>query len=157
MEKRLVQFIHHWLDYNYGPKNVEHRFFVHDMEAYEVMPEDFYRVSNAGGTRASIVFDLVSQIATNEYDTNTTNFYAFYFGDGELFADDAKDIVNILENQMRPIFNRIGIVEVQPSRSSHLNTKVGNRFRGDKIVRLGELKHKKDTLDVIKALFGTKR
>ena len=153
----MVQFIHNWLDYNYGANNVEHRFFVHDMDAYEVMPEDFYRVSNAGGTRAAIVFDLVSQIATNEYDTNTTNFYSFYFGDGELFADDAKDIVAIIENQMRPIFNRIGVVEVQPSRSSHLNTKVGNRFRGDRVVRLGELKHKKDTINVIKTLFGAKK
>ena len=61
------------------------------------------------------------------------------------------------ENQLRPIFNRIGIVEVQPSRSSHLNTKVGNRFRRDRIVRLGELKHKKDTIDVIKTLFGARK
>ncbi len=157
LEKRLVQFIHSWLDYNYGAKNVEHRFFVHDMEAYEVMPDEFYRVSNAGGTRAAIVFDLVSQIAVNEYDTNTTNFYGFYFGDGELFADDAKDIVTIIEYQMRPIFNRVGVVEVQPSRSSHLNSKVGNRFRGDRVVRLGELKHKKDTINVIKTLFGAKK
>ena len=157
LEKRLVKFIHNWLDYNYGPKSVEHRFFVHDVEAREVMPEDFYRVSNVGGTRAAIVFDLIAQIAVNEYDTSTTNFYGFYFGDGELFADDAKEIVEILENQLRPIFNRIGIVEVQPSRSSHLNTKVGNRFRRDRIVRLGELKHKKDTIDVIKTLFGARK
>jgi len=156
LEKRMVQFIHNWLDYNYGPNNVEHRFFVHDMEAHEVMPEDFYRVSNAGGTRAAIVFDLVSQIAVNEYNTAATNFYAFYFGDGELFADDAKEIVEILEDQMRPIFNRIGVVEVQPSRSSHLNTKIATRFKRDKVIRLGQLKHKKDTLEVIKILFGAK-
>lgn len=157
LEKRLVKFIHSWLDYNYGPKNVEHRFFVHDAEAYEVMPEDFYRVSNAGGTRASIVFELVAQIAVNEYDPATTNFYGFYFGDGELFADDAKEIVEIIENNMYHIFNRLGVVEVQPSRSSHLNTKVGNRFRGSDVVRLGELKHKKDTVEVIKKLFGDRK
>lgn len=156
LEKRIVQFIHNWLDYNYGPKNVEHRFFVHDMEAHEVQPEDFYRVSNAGGTRAAIVFDLVSQIAKNEYNTTTTNFYAFYFGDGELFADDAKEIVDILEAQMWPVFNRVGVVEVQPSRSSHLNTKIATRFKRDRVIRLGQLKHKKDILDVIKILFGAK-
>ena len=157
LEKRVVKFIHHWLDYSYGPKSVEHRFFVHDMEAYEVLPENFYRVNNVGGTRASIVFDLVSQIAVNEYEPATTNYYAFYFGDGELFSDDAKEIVEILENQMRPFFNRIGIVEVQPSRSSHLNAKVETRFRGDSVVRLGELKHKKDTITVIKNLFGARK
>ncbi len=156
LEKRLVRFIQSWLDFNYGPKSVEHRFFVHDMEAYEVLPEDFYRVGNVGGTRAAIVFDLVAQIAVNEYNTAATNFYGFYFGDGELFADDAKEIVEILEGKMRPIFNRVGVVEVQPSRSSHLNTKVGSRFAGDRIIRLGELKHKKDTIEVIKDLFGAK-
>lgn len=156
LEKRIVKFIHNWLDYNYGPKNVDHRFFVHDMEAREVQAEDFYRVSNVGGTRAAIVFDLVHQITVNEYDTATTNFYGFYFGDGELFADDAKQIVDILE-QMRPIFNRIGVVEVQPSRSSHLNAKVSARFKGDRIVRIDELKHNKETINVIKTLFGAKR
>ena len=155
LEKRIVKFIHNWLDFNYGPKNVEHRFFVHDVEAHEVLPEEFYRVSNVGGTRASIVFDLVTQIAVNEYDPATTNFYAFYFGDGELFADDAKEIVTILENNMRPLFNRIGIVEVQPSRASHLNTKVGIRFKRDRVVRIDELKHNKDTINVIKSLFGS--
>jgi len=156
LEKRIVKFIHSWLDYNYGHNNVEHRFFVHDMEAHEVMPEDFYRVSNVGGTRAAIVFDLVQQITVNEYDTSTTNFYAFYFGDGELFADDAKQIVDILE-VMRPIFNRIGIVEVQPSRSSHLNSKISARFKNDRIIRIDELKHNKETINVIKSLFGKVR
>lgn len=157
LEKRMVQFIHHWLDYNYGPNNVEHRFFVHDMDAHEVQADEFYRVSNVGGTRAAMVFELVSQIATNEYNTGTTNFYGFYFGDGELFADDAKEIVEILDSQLRPIFNRIGVVEVQPSRSSHLNSKIATRFKRDNIIRLGQLKHKKDTLDVIKILFGAKK
>ncbi|MBI5444028.1 MAG: DUF444 family protein, partial [Deltaproteobacteria bacterium] len=119
LEKRLVNFIHHWLDFNYGANKVEHRFFVHDVEAYEVGAQEFYNVGNAGGTRASIVFDLVSQIAFNEYDVPSTNFYAFYFGDGEVFEDDAQEIVGILNNSMRPMFNRVGVVEVKPSRYSY--------------------------------------
>ena len=85
LEKRVVNFIQHWLDFNYGADKVEHRYFVHDSEAYEVMADQFFNVSNAGGTYASMVFDLVSQVARNEYEINTTNFYAFYFGDGEVF------------------------------------------------------------------------
>ena len=92
IEKRLVNFIQNWLDYNYGIGKVEHRFFVHDMEAYEVSEENFYKVSNVGGTQAAGVFDLVSQIAFNEYDLSSTNFYAFYFGDGELFEEDTDKI-----------------------------------------------------------------
>lgn len=154
LEKRLVAFIQNWLDFNYGPSRVEHRFFVHDMEAYEVMADDFYRVSNVGGTRAAIVFDLVSQVAFNEYDTTSTNFYAFYFGDGELFADDAKQIVDIINNHMVGMFNRVGVIEVQPSRASHLITQLSTRFARDEVVRLGEIKHRKDTIEVIRSLFG---
>ncbi len=157
LEKRLVQFIHHWLDWNYGPGNVEHRFFVHDAEAYEVQAEQFYNVSNAGGTRASIVFDLVSNVAFNEYDTESTNFYGFYFGDGELFDDDAREITSILEERMRPSFNRIGLVEVKPSRASHLNKLVGETFANDRVIRLCDIREKNQTVEVIKKLFGGAR
>lgn len=154
LEKRLVSFIHAWLDFNYGPKNVEHRFFVHDMQAYEVQPHEFYNVSNVGGTQASGVFELIHQVAFNEYDTNATNFYGFYFGDGELFDDDARQILTILEEDLRPLCNRIGLVEVQPGRLSLLNRQVATRFHRDSIIRLSEIKNRSETVDVIKTLFG---
>lgn len=157
MEKRLVNIIHQWLDYNYGDGNVEHRFFVHDSEAYEVPPQDFYKVSNAGGTQAAPVFELVSQIAFNEYDIGSTNFYAFYFGDGEVFESDARRIVDVLVEAVRPNFNRVGIVEVQPSQFSYLNREVKKRFENDEIVRLGRMHKRNQTLDVIKGLFGDSR
>ncbi|PCJ58502.1 MAG: hypothetical protein COA79_13385 [Planctomycetota bacterium] len=154
LEKNLVNFIQNWLDFNYGPKNVEHRFFVHDSSAYEVTKDDFYNINNAGGTKASIVFELVSQIATSEYDANSTNFYGFYFGDGELFDKDPKDIMEILENDMRPWFNRIGIVEVIPSNISNLIKNARSKYPNDSIVRLAEIKNKNQTVEVIKKLFG---
>ncbi|MBF0288479.1 MAG: DUF444 family protein [SAR324 cluster bacterium] len=154
LEKRLVNFTQNWLDYNYGPGNVEHRFFVHDMDAYEVQANDFYNVSNMGGTQAAAVFELVFQVAFNEYDTTGTNFYAFYFGDGELFDDDARRILETLEESMRPLFNRVGIVEVQPGRLSLLNRQVATRFSRDPVVRLSEINDKRETIDVIKTLFG---
>ena len=104
--------------------------------------------------RASIVFDLVSQVAFNEYDPESTNFYGFYFGDGELFDDDAREITEILASRMRAMFNRIGIVEVKPSRASHLNKMVGEVFANDLVIRLGSLREKSQTIDVIKLLFG---
>ncbi|RMG86346.1 MAG: DUF444 family protein [Candidatus Dadabacteria bacterium] len=154
MEKRLVGFIHHWLDYNYGAGNVDHRFFVHDVEAYEVEPEAFYRVSTAGGTKAAPVFELVGQVAVNEYDVGSTNFYAFYFGDGELFEDDASHIVAVLGEVLKPLCNRIGLVEVKPSRFSYLNREVEKAFPADPIVRLAQIKDKKETVATIQTLFG---
>ncbi len=154
MEKRLVNFIQNWLDFNYGPKNVEHRYIVHDAKAYEVQEDEFYRVSNIGGTQAYIAFDLIYQIAFDEYDTSSTNYYAFYFGDGELFDDDTQQITRILKNQIQPLFNRVGIVEVLPSKWSHLNKELKKEFPLDKIIRLSEIKSNSQTIDVIKKLFG---
>lgn len=155
LEKRVVNFIHSWLNYNYGADNVDHRFVVHDSEAYEVMAEQFYDIANAGGTRAAIAFDLVAQIAINEYDPMNTNFYGFYFGDGEIFEDDAKEIIHILEKDFRPIFNRVGVVEVKPSSISHLHKCIADVFDDDSIIRLGKLTDKGSIIDVIKVLFGS--
>ncbi|MBF0199169.1 MAG: DUF444 family protein [Planctomycetes bacterium] len=154
MEKRMVSFIQNWLDYNYGAKNVEHRFFVHDAKAYEVNQGDFFNVGNAGGTQAAPVFDLVSQIALSEYDPGSTNMYAFYFGDGELFQDDPQEIQDIIGESMRPYFNRIGIVEVKPSSYSNLVKKLKARYANDSIVRLAEMQNKSQTTQVIKNIFA---
>lgn len=154
LEKNMVNFIQNWLDYNYGPVNVEHRFFVHDSTAYEVTKEDFYNINNVGGTQAAPVFELVSKIAVSEYDPGSTNFYGFYFGDGELFDKDPKDIIDIIENDMRPYFNRIGLVEVIPSNISNLIKNARSKYPNDTIVRLADIKNKTQTVDVIKKLFG---
>ncbi|MEO0445458.1 MAG: DUF444 family protein [Verrucomicrobiota bacterium] len=153
LEKRVVNFIQQWLDYNYGAEKVEHRFFVHDSEAHEVMEEQFYTVSNAGGTYACMVFELVNQIARNEYDPETTNFYGFYFGDGEVFHDDAEDILTLIHNEMAPLFNRIGVVEVKPSGISQLNEKLELSFEEDPVVRLSTLNQASDIKHVIRDLF----
>lgn len=155
LEKKIVGFIQNWLDYNYGVNNVEHRFFVHDATAHEVNPSDFYKVSNAGGTRAAPVFDLVSSIATSEYDPGSTNFYGFYFGDGELFDDDPTEIASIIGDRMRPYFNRIGVVEVMPSSYSNLIKKLLSRYGNDPVVRLTEFHKANQIIPVIKSLFNT--
>ncbi len=153
LEKRIVNFIHHWLEFNYGADKVEHRFFVHDADAHEVQADQFYSVGNAGGTMASPVFELVNQIARNEYQVSTTNFYAFYFGDGEVFQDDAEKILEILEKDMAPVFNRIGIVEVQSSDMSRLNEVLEPEFGMDSIVRLSSIHDSSDVKHVIRDLF----
>ena len=153
IEKQLVQFIQNWLDYCYGPRNVEHRFFVHDYQAHEVLPEEFYNVSNAGGTYAAMVFDLVAQIALSEYDPQSVNFYGFYFGDGEIFGEDGDEIIKIIDTSMRPYFNRIGIVEVLPSSFSRLLNQTQKKYARDAIVRPVGLGNKKQILGTIKKLF----
>jgi uncharacterized sporulation protein YeaH/YhbH (DUF444 family) len=155
LEKRVVSFIHHWLNYNYGLGNVEHRFFVHDSTAHEVPEDDFFNVQNAGGTQAAPVFDLVGNIAFNEYDVESTNFYGFYFGDGELFSNDANDIVKLLDNQIFASFNRVGIVEVKPGSISNLVDRLREQFTDNPRIRMDKLENKQGILKSIKYLFGS--
>ncbi|MDX1569705.1 MAG: DUF444 family protein [Xanthomonadales bacterium] len=157
LEKRLLSFIHHWLDFNYGHNKVEHRFFVHDVEAYEVTPDEFYQVSNIGGTRASMAFDLVARVARNEYDPNTTNLYCFYVGDGELLRQDAAEIVEIVQEQLRPAFNRLSVVEIKPSAHSCLVNFINRQFNEDRKVRASVMHRKQDVIPTIKHLLGSGR
>jgi len=153
LEKKIVNFIYNWLNYNYGRKNVDHRFFVHDWEAYEVDSHEFFKADVSGGTRASVVFDLVNDISKNEYDISTTNYYGFYFGDGELFGNDADDINSMLKNGMDEIFNRIGVVEIMPSSYSNLLSTISkNKFKNTKTSKVN---NKSEVVKTIRALFGT--
>jgi uncharacterized sporulation protein YeaH/YhbH (DUF444 family) len=156
LTKRIVNFTHHWIDYNYGAGNVDHRFFVHDVVAHEVLAEQFYEVSNAGGTRAAGAFELASQIAGNEYAPGATNLYAFYFGDGELLPDDAEAITDIIGTDMVGVFNRVGLVEVKPSRMSRLHKAVSSRFEGRRDVRTAVLDDAQGISPTIQVLFGNR-
>jgi hypothetical protein len=55
------------------------------------------------------------------------------------------------------MFNRIGLVEVKPSRYSYLNREVEKAWPADRIVRLADIREKRQTIDVIKTLFGERR
>lgn len=153
MEKRLLNFVHNWLDYSYGQGKVDHRFFVHDAEAYEVTADEFYQVGNAGGTRAAMAFDLIARVARNEYDPATTNLYAFYVGDGELLRSDATEIVEIVSTELRPIFNRLCVTEIKPGSMSCLVNELKRKFPQDSIVRGLVVKQRRDIVPSIQKMF----
>lgn len=154
MEKRLLGFVHLWLDYSYGLGKVEHRFFVHDVQAYEVSADEFYRVSNIGGTEAAPAFELAARVARNEYDPETTNLYAFYVGDGELMAADAERIVELIGEELRPVFNRLCVIEMKPGMSSRLVEAVNRDYAGDGVVRALVVRRRQDIVPAIQRMFG---
>ena len=153
-EKRLVNFIKAWLEFNYGRNCVEHRFFVHDTRAYEVSEEQFFKVSNAGGTYAAPIFDLAHNICTNEYDVTTTNLYFFYFSDGELFTSDIMEIDEIISTKMISYMNRIGIVEVMPSSYSKLARALSDSYGERGKVRLPVINDRRRMISTILELFS---
>ena len=154
LEKRLLNFVHHWLDYNYGVGNVEHRYFVHDAQAYEVTADEFYTAGNIGGTEAAMAFDLLARVACNEYDPAITNLYAFYVGDGELMRRDAAEVVRIVAEQLHSALNRLCVLEIKPSASSCLADHVTREFTNDRVVKGLVVQRKEDIIDTIVKMFG---
>ena len=150
LEKKVVNFIYNWLNYNYGKNNVDHRFIAHDWDAHEVDASEFFRIDATGGTRASVAFELANDIAKQEYPVNMTNYYCFYFGDGEIFGEDGKEIKNIIKD-MDVFFNRIGIVEIMPSGfSSLISALENNSFQNTK---LSKLNFSNEIINTIRKLF----
>jgi len=154
IEKRLVNFIYNWLNYNYGKDNVDHRFFVHEWDSYEVAADEFFNVSTNGGTKAFPVFDQINNVALNEYNPATTNYYLFYFGDGEVFGNDAVDVLRIIRGKMISTFNRIGIVEVIPSSYSGLIKTISSSIGDNEKLKLTSINKPERIIQVIKKLFA---
>jgi uncharacterized sporulation protein YeaH/YhbH (DUF444 family) len=155
IQKRIVNFIENWVNYSYGKKNVEHRYFVHNYDSYEVQKEDFYKVGPSGGTYASPCFKLVDQISTDEYDFKKTNLYLFYFGDGELFGEDTNDICKIVQDELLNKFNRIGFVELIPSNNwSNLISSIIKQEFPMRNVRYSKVYSNKEIIKTIINLFG---
>ena len=155
IEKKLVNFIRNWINFCYGPGNVTHRYFVHHVESYEVDEGNFFKTNNAGGTRAFPAFDMVYNTAINEYPVDMTNFYLFYFGDGELFSSDPGDISNIILNNYINCFSRVGICEIKPSAFSSLVNNIKNNFGDDEnnIVRATTIGSTNQIVSTITDLF----
>lgn len=153
-EKKYVAFIQSWINYNYGKKNVDYRYFVHEACSYEVQESQFFNVANAGGTLAHTSFEQVVDVATSEYDPSSTNIYVFYFGDGELFGDDSEKIADILQQNCQH-FSRIGVVEVYPSSMSCLVNNIEAKMPTgkDQTVSLAKHEESKDIIKNIKKLF----
>jgi hypothetical protein len=58
---------------------------------------------------------------------------------------------------MKRTFNRVGVVEVKPSQFSYLNREIKRQFEKDDVVRMGTLRQRAETVEVIKNLFGDRR
>jgi len=89
-KKYIVKSFFFWmvsfLRMKYG--NVEVVFIAHDTEAREVGEENFFAISDGGGTRISSGLELAKTIIETRFPTNIWNNYVFSFSDGENWDTD---------------------------------------------------------------------
>jgi sporulation protein YhbH len=95
-------------------KNVQLVFIAHDTDAKEVEEEDFFTISQAGGTMVSSAFILADQIIDDRFSPATWNNYIFSFSDGDNWIEDNKRCVESIK-QVLPKCQAVGYGEVKYS------------------------------------------
>jgi sporulation protein YhbH len=86
-----------FLRYKY--RHVETVFIAHDVEAQVVPEQDFFALSNSGGTCCSSAYQLAYEHLQQHHPARSWNIYLFHFSDGDNWPGDnekCKDLVNVL-------------------------------------------------------------
>jgi sporulation protein YhbH len=86
-----------FLRYKY--RHVETVFIAHDVEAHIVPEQDFFALSNSGGTFCSSAYQLAYEHLQQQHPARSWNIYLFHFSDGDNWPGDnekCKALVNLL-------------------------------------------------------------
>jgi hypothetical protein len=80
--------------------NVELVFIAHDTEAREVEEENFFNISQSGGTFVSSGFKLANKIIEERFPTNIWNNYIFAWSDGDNWPEDNDRCVEAIRESL---------------------------------------------------------
>lgn len=134
--------------------NVEFVYIAHDATAWEVNRDEFFGIQSGGGTKVSSAYSLAKQEILQEYPWSEWNRYVFAAGDGENKANDTKDNLIPLMEEIRA--NRHAYVEVQPdgsrTRRANVADKLQKAFSDDDVYRVAQVKGKDDIIDAIRTI-----
>lgn len=92
-------------------KNVELVFIAHDTDAREVGEENFFTISESGGTMVSSAFKLAKQIIDDRFPPSTWNNYVFSFSDGDNWPEDNDRCIESVK-EILPLCQAVGYGEV---------------------------------------------
>lgn len=93
---------------------VELVFIAHDTEARETEEENFFAISQSGGTMVSSAFLLAKKIMEDRYPTSIWNNYVFAFSDGDNWPEDNDRCIQSVKDIL-PLCQAVGYGEVQVS------------------------------------------
>ncbi len=93
-------------------QHVETVFIAHDTEAQVVPEQDFFALSNSGGTRCSSAYQVALEHLQQHHPASRWNIYLFHFSDGDNLPHDnavCKTLVQDLLGQC----NMVGYGEIR--------------------------------------------
>lgn len=108
----MCWWIDTWIRQYYD--RVERCYFIHDTLAEEVDEEKFYKYRQGGGTQCSSVFREMAKQLDNRFPPSAYNVYVFYFTDGDNWDNDNERMAKIIQEELSPHCNLIGITQVCP-------------------------------------------
>lgn len=107
--KSIFFYIAHFCRAKY--KNVEIVFIAHDMSAKIVPEDDFFTITNSGGTMCSSAFELALQNIRENHPSNAWNTYLIEISDGDNIPENNKKCVKAV-NELLEICNAVGYCEI---------------------------------------------
>lgn len=117
LEKHLTRVLAFWitrfLSYKYS-RVVETAFILFDTSASEVSEEDFFHLSEGGGTMVSTGLQLARQLIEERYQPARYNLYVIAFSDGDNTASD-NDRVKEVAGELAGLCNLVGYADIRPS------------------------------------------
>ncbi|MBI4317599.1 MAG: sporulation protein YhbH [Chloroflexi bacterium] len=101
--------------------NVKIKFITHHTQAREVDEETFFKLGESGGTLVSSAYRLALDLVEREFNPAHWNIYPFHFSDGDNWAEDNADAVNLAQ-QLIDVSNVFGYGEIHEGHSRHSST-----------------------------------
>ena len=151
--------LYHFINHKY--ENVDLVFIAHDVNAYEVNEEQFFKRGAGGGTMVSSAVEMALSVVKKRYFPDSWNIYAFHCSDGDNWPNDTEKCLDYT-NQLRDLCQLYGYCEIEPNEerikwtdpdsvlSNIYQTFLGKNF---KIVKIEKTE---DIWPAFKRLFGGK-
>ena len=112
-KKYIAKSFFFWLAHFCKTKynNVELIFIAHDTSAKIVPEENFFRITNSGGTMCSSAFQLALEHIEENHPPNLWNNYVFSFSDGDNWPSDNERCIEVVK-QLLDICTAVGYGEI---------------------------------------------
>jgi uncharacterized sporulation protein YeaH/YhbH (DUF444 family) len=106
-----------WLSLQY--KGLISRFIIHDSTASEVDREQFFSISESGGTIISSGYEFAAHVMEKEHPFADWNVYVMHYSDGDNWGEeDNQKSLSLLKEKIIPNCNMFGYEQVASANGS---------------------------------------
>lgn len=147
---RLISFwIDTWLRRNF--KYLEYKYLVHNISAWEVLKDEFFRLREGGGTYIHSIYTLSKKLILERYPPQDWNIYLFHFSDGDDISELTSEKAIRVIKDLLPFVNQLAYCQI-------LDTGKFLKMFNDKLklypnIVSAQVDSKEDIYDAIKSFF----